>query len=58
MAGAVTAASGQGVELPGPPLRPETLGGIQAGRTRHSAPPTLGQHDEDILRWLEEEDAR
>jgi crotonobetainyl-CoA:carnitine CoA-transferase CaiB-like acyl-CoA transferase len=42
------------VQLPGPPLRLETLAGVPAGRQRHSAPPLLGQHDEEILRWLDE----
>ncbi|SOE03835.1 CaiB/BaiF CoA transferase family protein [Blastococcus haudaquaticus] len=40
------------VQLPGPPLRLETLAGAPAGRARHSAPPLLGQHDDEILRWL------
>jgi formyl-CoA transferase len=43
------------VQLPGPPLRLETLAGAPAGRRRHSAPPRLGQHDEEILGWLAEE---
>jgi crotonobetainyl-CoA:carnitine CoA-transferase CaiB-like acyl-CoA transferase len=42
------------VQLPGPHLRLETLAGVPAGRQRHSAPPLLGQHDEEILRWLDE----
>ena len=42
------------VQLPGPPLRLETLAGAPAGRKGHSAPPLLGQHDDEILRWLEE----
>ncbi|SHN85701.1 CoA-transferase family III [Geodermatophilus obscurus] len=42
------------VQLPGPPLRLETLAGAPAGRQGHSAPPLLGQHDEEILGWLEE----
>ena len=41
------------VQLPGPPLRLETLAGAQAGRQGHSAPPLLGQHDDEILQWLE-----
>ncbi len=46
------------VQLPGPPLRLETLAGAPAGRHRHSAPPLLGQHDEEILGWLEEGNGR
>jgi crotonobetainyl-CoA:carnitine CoA-transferase CaiB-like acyl-CoA transferase len=42
------------VQLPGPPLRLETLAGAAAGRKGHSAPPLLGQHDDEILRWLDE----
>jgi crotonobetainyl-CoA:carnitine CoA-transferase CaiB-like acyl-CoA transferase len=42
------------VQLPGPPLRLETLAGAPAGRKGHSAPPLLGQHDDEILRWLDE----
>ncbi|MGY1762047.1 CaiB/BaiF CoA transferase family protein [Geodermatophilus sp. SYSU D00779] len=46
------------VQLPGPPLRLETLAGAPAGRQGHGAPPLLGQHDEEILGWLEEGDGR
>jgi formyl-CoA transferase len=42
------------VQLPGPALRLETMAGAPAGRRAHSAPPLLGQHDEEILGWLEE----
>ena len=34
--------------LPGPPIRYD-----DGGRTRHQAPPTLGQHTEQILAWLD-----
>ena len=37
------------ITLPGPPLR---FDGIDA--LEHSAPPTLGQHDESVRRWLDE----
>jgi crotonobetainyl-CoA:carnitine CoA-transferase CaiB-like acyl-CoA transferase len=40
------------IELPGPPLRFD--GG---GRRHHTAPPTLGQHDESVRAWLDELDA-
>jgi formyl-CoA transferase len=39
------------IELPGPPIRFD-----QGGRTSHLAPPTLGQHNESVLAWLEEQD--
>ena len=35
------------ITLPGPPLR---FDGIEA--LEHTAPPTLGQHDESVRRWL------
>jgi crotonobetainyl-CoA:carnitine CoA-transferase CaiB-like acyl-CoA transferase len=37
------------IELPGPPLRFDGLTDMT-----HTAPPALGQHDGDVLRWLEE----
>ena len=40
------------LRLPGPPLR---FDGEQA--RDHAAPPTLGQHDESVRRWLDERDA-
>ncbi|MFD2090816.1 CaiB/BaiF CoA transferase family protein [Blastococcus deserti] len=40
------------VQLPGPPLRLETLTGAPAGRREHTAPPLLGQHDQQILQEL------
>jgi formyl-CoA transferase len=46
------------VALPGPALRLETMAGEPVGRRAHSAPPLLGQHDQAILRWLEEETER
>ncbi|HEV2886025.1 MAG TPA: CoA transferase [Jatrophihabitans sp.] len=36
------------VALPGPPIRYDT-----GGRARHQPPPTLGQHTEEILAWLD-----
>lgn len=40
------------LRLPGPPLR------FDGERARdHAAPPTLGQHDESVRRWLDERDA-
>ena len=40
------------IRLPGPPIRFD--GG---GRTEHLAPPTLGEHTEAVLRWLDEREA-
>jgi crotonobetainyl-CoA:carnitine CoA-transferase CaiB-like acyl-CoA transferase len=42
------------IELPGPPLRLENLAGRPVGRTEHQPPPTLGQHDDDVRRWLDQ----
>ncbi len=42
------------IRLPGPPLRLESPDGRAAGRARHTAPPTLGQHDQAVRAWLEE----
>jgi crotonobetainyl-CoA:carnitine CoA-transferase CaiB-like acyl-CoA transferase len=39
------------ITLPGPPLRFD-----DGGRLAHTAPPTLGQHDESVRRWLDEVD--
>jgi formyl-CoA transferase len=39
------------VQLPGPPLRFETPAGEPAGRTSHSHPPLLGEHDAAIRAW-------
>ncbi|MET1062327.1 MAG: CoA transferase, partial [Aeromicrobium sp.] len=39
------------VQLPGPPLRFETPGGESAGRTSHSHPPLLGEHDDAVRAW-------
>lgn len=36
------------VQLPGPPLRFDGSAAV-----RYSSPPTLGQHTEEVLRWLE-----
>lgn len=46
------------VRLPGPPLRLETLDGARAGRERHTAPPLLGQHDEEVRHWLADQSDR
>ncbi|MDT7785620.1 MAG: hypothetical protein QOF58_4039 [Pseudonocardiales bacterium] len=43
------------VRLPGPPLRLENLDGSRAGRTSHVAPPLLGEHDEAVRSWLQDE---
>ncbi|GAA2089258.1 CaiB/BaiF CoA transferase family protein [Actinomadura alba] len=41
------------VTLPGPPLRLDDAP-YAGGREKHTAPPTLGQHTEEILAWLDE----
>ena len=41
------------IRLPGPALRFD-----YGGRTKHAAPPTLGQHTDAILAWLDAEEAR
>ncbi len=43
------------LKLPGPPLRffVDSDGDLaEVTRTRHTAPPTLGQHTQDIMAWL------
>ncbi|MFC8181783.1 CaiB/BaiF CoA transferase family protein [Rhodococcus sp. NPDC057297] len=40
------------VQLPGPSLRMETPDGRSVVRSSHQAPPTLGQHTNDILSWI------
>jgi len=40
------------VELPGPPLRFFATDGTEVTRTSHTAPPTLGEHDESVRDWL------
>tara|TARA_B110000503_G_scaffold109127_1_gene163194 strand:- start:252 stop:1430 length:1179 start_codon:yes stop_codon:yes gene_type:complete len=42
------------IELPGPPLRFFAPDGSELTRKEHSAPPTLGQHDESVRKWLDE----
>ncbi len=41
------------IRLPGPPLQFETASGESVGRRTHEAPPTLGEHDETVLAWLD-----
>lgn len=45
------------VELPGPSLRMETADGQSLTRRTHSAPPTLGQHTQRILDWIDSEES-
>lgn len=42
------------VQLPGPPLRLETLAGEPAGRASHVHPPLLGEHDAAVRAWAAE----
>ncbi|GAA3386628.1 CaiB/BaiF CoA transferase family protein [Cryptosporangium minutisporangium] len=41
------------ITLPGPPLRFDA-NAYAGGRERHASPPTLGQHTESVLAWLDE----
>jgi crotonobetainyl-CoA:carnitine CoA-transferase CaiB-like acyl-CoA transferase len=41
------------ISLPGPPVRFD-----RGGRRAHTAPPTLGQHNQSVEAWLDELDAR
>jgi crotonobetainyl-CoA:carnitine CoA-transferase CaiB-like acyl-CoA transferase len=45
------------VQLPGPPLRFDD-NRHAGGRERHLAPPRLGQHNDSVRAWLDEQDAR
>lgn len=40
------------IELPGPPIRFDD-NAYAGGRAEHLAPPTLGQHDESVRKWLD-----
>ena len=40
------------ISLPGPPLRFSGLDGDETTPRLHRAPPTFGQHDEPVRRWL------
>jgi formyl-CoA transferase len=42
------------ITLPGPPLRLDDAAHA-GGRASHLAPPTLGQHTESVLAWLDED---
>ncbi len=43
------------LSLPGPPLRFFGGDGVEVTRTEHSAPPTLGQHNDSVRAWLRTE---
>jgi crotonobetainyl-CoA:carnitine CoA-transferase CaiB-like acyl-CoA transferase len=45
------------VQLPGPPLRFDD-NRYAGGREQHLAPPALGQHNDSVRAWLDEQDAR
>jgi formyl-CoA transferase len=45
------------IKLPGPPLRFFDTDGGEQTRVEHAPPPTLGQHNEAIRRWLSEPSA-
>jgi crotonobetainyl-CoA:carnitine CoA-transferase CaiB-like acyl-CoA transferase len=43
------------IEIPGPPIRFDD-NAYAGGRTEHLAPPMLGQHNESVRAWLDEQD--
>jgi crotonobetainyl-CoA:carnitine CoA-transferase CaiB-like acyl-CoA transferase len=45
------------VQLPGPPIRFDD-NAFAGGRSEHLAPPALGQHNDSVRAWLDEQDAR
>jgi crotonobetainyl-CoA:carnitine CoA-transferase CaiB-like acyl-CoA transferase len=44
------------IEVPGPPLRLDDLP-YAGGRAEHLPPPLLGQHNESVRAWLDEQDS-
>jgi formyl-CoA transferase len=42
------------IQLPGPSLRLEDADGASQMRSQHAAPPTLGQHTDAVLAWLDD----
>jgi crotonobetainyl-CoA:carnitine CoA-transferase CaiB-like acyl-CoA transferase len=45
------------IEIPGPPIRLDD-NAYAGGRPDHLPPPALGQHNESVRAWLDEQDAR
>jgi crotonobetainyl-CoA:carnitine CoA-transferase CaiB-like acyl-CoA transferase len=45
------------IEVPGPPIRFDDHAHA-GGRSQHLAPPSLGQHTDSVLRWLDDLDRR
>jgi crotonobetainyl-CoA:carnitine CoA-transferase CaiB-like acyl-CoA transferase len=43
------------IEIPGPPIRFDD-NAYAGGRSQHLAPPMLGQHNESVRAWLDEQD--
>jgi crotonobetainyl-CoA:carnitine CoA-transferase CaiB-like acyl-CoA transferase len=43
------------IEIPGPPIRFDD-NAYAGGRSEHLAPPVLGQHNESVRAWLDEQD--
>ena len=43
------------IEIPGPPIRFDD-NAFAGGRETHLAPPTLGQHNDSVRAWLDDED--
>jgi crotonobetainyl-CoA:carnitine CoA-transferase CaiB-like acyl-CoA transferase len=45
------------IEIPGPPIRLDD-NEFAGGRSRHSHPPLLGEHNDSVRAWLDELDSR
>ncbi len=46
-----------GIKIPGPPIRLDD-NAFAGGRPEHKHPPMLGEHNESVRAWLDEQDAR
>ena len=42
------------IDLPGPPVRGERMDGMPVARVRHTSPPLLDEHADEIQAWLAE----
>jgi formyl-CoA transferase len=43
------------IKIPGPPIRFDD-NAYAGGRSEHLAPPTLGQHNDSVRAWLDQQD--